>query len=335
MKKSSKFHIARATRIAIDSYPGGLCFSTPGGRPILVNNQMGNLIYTLTGHTLMECNVTWEEMKEERTNCRRIRETDWFHAEPEENGKENLFFLFPDESVWHFQRMALPEAGVVQSTATNITKLYLMSAELYQNNQQLIAMHERQRALLENIVQINHSKELLAAKMQIHDELGECLLRAQKARQDGTLAQDHSQISKMWLDTLHNLGSIPEPAADGSAEAELLKVAGMIGCTLSFSGPRPSERRAQLLLFAAVREALMNAVCHAGADRLTVSTEEQPRCYHVCISDNGKLTVPQIREGVGLTGLRKRLEQEGASMRIECGQGVRLILDIPKERDRK
>ena len=334
MKTTSKPKIARATKRAIDSYPGGLCFSTPGGRPILVNTQMSNLIYTLTCHTLLECNATWEEMKQGRTNCRPLQPTDWFRVPASEENRENLFFCFPDETIWHFERMVLETAGAVQMTAANITKLYLVSAELYKNNQQLIAMHQRQRALLENIVQINRSRELLNAKMRIHDELGECLLRTRKTREEGTLEQEHSELSKMWLDTLNSLSCIPEPDASDAAEAELMEAAGQIGCTICFRGPRPAEHGTRQLLYAAVREALMNAVCHAQADRLTVEIEQQPRSYRVCISDNGGKTVPALREGVGLTGLRKRLEQDGAAMTVRCGQGVTLILELPKEGER-
>ena len=36
MKKSSKKHISRMVKEAIDSYPGGLCFSEPDGKPMEV-----------------------------------------------------------------------------------------------------------------------------------------------------------------------------------------------------------------------------------------------------------------------------------------------------------
>ena len=331
MKKSNKQQIARATRQAIDSYPGGLCFSTPGGRPILVNMQMNSLICELTGHTLMECNATWEEMRLGRVNGTPLPPTDLLNTANVLDGDNNLFFKFLDEKIWHFQRIELSLAGAVQITATDITKFYHMSAELYMNNQQLMKMHQRQRALLKNIVEINRGKELLNAKMRIHDELGECLLWVMQAQREETLAQDHSRIARTWLDTLHGMGPMTDSSATDAAEAELLEVAQLIGCKIHFSGPRPQGNIVRQLLNVAVREALLNAVCHAHADTLFVCSKEQLCNYQVRITDNGDKLVENIREGVGLTGLRRRLEQEGATMTILCGQGVTLILELPKE----
>ena len=66
MHRLGKRKIARAIRESIDSYPGGLSLTTKSGLPILVNACMNRLIYDLTGHTLLEAEVTWEELKQGR-----------------------------------------------------------------------------------------------------------------------------------------------------------------------------------------------------------------------------------------------------------------------------
>ena len=40
-------HAVSAVREAIDSYPGGLVFSTMDGRPILVNKMMNDLAFVM------------------------------------------------------------------------------------------------------------------------------------------------------------------------------------------------------------------------------------------------------------------------------------------------
>jgi hypothetical protein len=50
MLKKNK--LPQAIREAVDYCPGGLCFSMPDGRPILVNIQMNRLCAALTGHTV-------------------------------------------------------------------------------------------------------------------------------------------------------------------------------------------------------------------------------------------------------------------------------------------
>jgi len=113
-------------------------------------------------------------------------------------------------------------------------------------------------------------------------------------------------------------------------EEELLRVAELIGCRVIFQGKQPSERRPLLLMYAAIREALTNAVRHGGADCLMVQVEDDSKGYKVRISDNGT-GGDEICEGGGLRNLRVRLEQEGARMDISTDKGVVLQLWLPKE----
>lgn len=109
------------------------------------------------------------------------------------------------------------------------------------------------------------------------------------------------------------------------------RAAEMIGCRIDFHGERPVHRKTALLFYAMVREALTNAVMHANADRLSVTISPAGRGYHVEILDNGNLQVSGLTEGSGLSNLRKRLEREGATLEIRCGDRVILIAELPAE----
>ena len=324
--------IPQTIREAIDSYPGGLCFSMPDGRPILVNCRMNELTAQLTGHTILDAESVWNELMHllPSDGCARLQ-TPW-SAQP--GGAEDpLSFAFPDGRIWRFRRETLTggEQTYVQLEASEITALYRLSEALYENNVKLKQLHARQKDLLANIVQINREKELLAVKMRVHDELGQCLIATKRALQGRTLPADTGALAKVWGDAVRDLTNIPleEPARTLSPEAELLQVADMVGCRIDFIGERPAERETRLLLYAAVREALTNAVRHAHADRLTVSIRRTDWSYHVEISDNGGAPAAAVKEGGGLSALRQRLEQEGATMRISCADGVVLMIELP------
>ena len=51
--------------------------------------------------------------------------------------------------------------------------------------------------------------------------------------------------------------------------------------------------------------------------------------YH----DNGGVSVSSITEGNGLSALRQRLEQEGATLKVLCDNSVSLLVDIPFDFD--
>ena len=72
---------------------------------------------------------------------------------------------------------------------------------------------------------------------------------------------------------------------------------------------------------------------HADATVLTVKIEQDEKSYHIEISDNGSVSVSSITEGNGLSALRQRLEQEGASLKVLCDKSVSLIVDIPFDLD--
>ena len=321
MKKNTS---AKMIKKAIDSYPGGICFSALDGRVILVNEKMNQLVLELTGHTILN------DKAEKLTQSWLPKDTN------NENGSthQQLFFRFSDSLVWRFELRFL-DSNTVQIEAAEITELYRLSEELYENTIRLQEMQKRQKALLDSIVEVNLNKEILAAKMHIHDELGHCLLATTKAITEDSLAENADVLRESWSSTIRDVSNIPMAwtVPDSSLQSELLQVAELIDCKVTFLGEQPKSRKALQLLYAAVREALTNAVRHADATELTVKIKQDKQRYHIEISDNGGVSVSSITEGNGLSSLRQRLEQEGASLRILCDNSVSLLVDIPFDFD--
>ena len=333
MKKNTS---AKMIKKAIDSYPGGICFSALDGRVILVNEKMNQLMLELTGHTILNAKVAWEELANFASNGKAEKLTQsWLPKDPDkESIHQQLFFRFSDSSVWRFELRFL-DSNTVQIEAAEITELYRLSEELYENTIRLQEMQKRQKTLLDSIVEVNLNKEILAAKMHIHDELGHCLLATTKAITEDSLAENADTLRKSWNSTIQDFSNISTvwTVPDSSLQPELMQVAELIGCKVVFLGEQPKSRKALQLLYAAVREALTNAVRHADATELTVKIEQNEKSYHIEISNNGSVTVSKITEGNGLSALRQRLEQEGASLRILCDNSVFLIIDIPFDFD--
>ena len=329
MKKKTS---AKMIKKAIDSYPGGICFSALDGRVILVNEKMNQLMLELTGHTILNAKVAWEELANFASNGKAEKLTQsWLPKDPDnESIHQQLFFRFSYSSVWRFELKFL-DSNTIQIEAAEITELYRLNEELYENTIRIQEMQKRQNALLDSIVEVNLNKEILAAKMHIHDELGHCLLATTKALTEDSLTENADMLRKSWNSTIHDFSNISTvwTVPDSSLQAELMQVAELIGCKVIFLGEQPTQRKALQLLYAAIREALTNAVRHANATELMVKIEQDEKNYHIEISDNGSVSVSSITEGNGLSALRQRLEQEGASLKVLCNNSVSLIVDIP------
>ena len=308
MKKNTS---AKMIKKSIDSYPGGICFSALDGRVILVNEKMNQLVLELTGHTILNEKAAWEELTNFANNGKAEKLTQsWLPKDTNnENGSthQQLFFRFSDSLVWRFELRFL-DSNTVQIEAAEITELYRLSEELYENTIRLQEMQKRQKALLDSIVEVNLNKEILA-------ELGHCLLATTKAITEDSLAENADVLRESWSSTIRDFSNIPMAwtVPDSSLQSELLQVAELIGCKVVFLGEQPTQRKTLQLLYAAIREALTNAVRHANATELMVKVEQNKQGYYIEISDNGCVSVSSITEGNGLSALRQRLEQEGAS----------------------
>ena len=76
--------------------------------------------------------------------------------------------------------LTLQNRRYIQTTATDITRLYTLTEELEKNIAALDKQYKRLKNLLNEIVQITQEEAILASKVKIHKQLGECLLAARR-----------------------------------------------------------------------------------------------------------------------------------------------------------
>lgn len=310
---------------------GGICFANTAGRVILANRRINKLVLELTGHSILNSEVTWDELSQvkDTDNIKVLRQS-WLPKTTDERFSNQLFFQISNSTVWRFSYSHL-DTATLQMEAAEITTLYKLSEELYLHTCQLREMQQRQYSLLNDIVRVNHDKEILAAKMRIHDEFGRCLLATNRAITEQSIAENAETLQENWIKTIDSFLTIPEtsPETKSSLQSELQAVSELIGCRIRYIGRVPSDPKSLRLLFAAIREALTNAVRHANASELIVKITNFPHADHVEISDNGKASVYALSEGSGLGSLRRRLEQEGVILKITCDGHVALHFDLP------
>lgn len=310
-------------REALDNLPSGLCFSKLSGIPLLTNRKMYRLSEALTGHVFRNAEELWRELLNfgggEGIECVR--------------GGTSPVFRLPNGGVWQFTRAGLTIDGkrYIQTTAADITRLYTLSQELAQSNAALHAQHERLKNLLAQIVQIKREEEILASKVKLHDELGRCVLAGRRLLLQEGVGEGIGPVLALWNETVKKLEvSLGDTEAAGDDTLrQLADAAAALGCEIEFEGELPQNEETAYLLLSAAREAVTNAVRHAGADRVTVRLTEKEDMLAAEITDNGAKQPASIVEGGGLQNLRRRVERAGGAMEITCEGGVRLQLMLP------
>ena len=101
-KLKEKYHTIRQIREAINTYPDGICFAAVGGRPILANYAINHVCCQLTGHTITNADVMWDEL-----NSLKIETSVFSESDVPPVDVEQILCRLPNEGVWQFQRRTL------------------------------------------------------------------------------------------------------------------------------------------------------------------------------------------------------------------------------------
>lgn len=101
--------------------------------------------------------------------------------------------------------------------------------------------------------------------------------------------------------------------------------------------PEPIDSNAELALLRTAQEAVANAARHAAATTITITLSWLGKHVILDVADNGRGFDPATigprpdRTGLGLTGLRERAAEAGATLDIDTrpGDGTTITLDLP------
>ncbi len=129
------------------------------------------------------------------------------------------------------------------------------------------------------------------------------------------------------------------PATIGSAslgeaidrEFARLKRAGVKATLVGGEAADKISRPVQQLCFQVVREMLSNVIRHARAKAVQIAIEKIDVAARVSVTDDGCGIVAGHGDGIGLAGVRERLELMGGSLTVESRPGcTTIVAEIPE-----
>lgn len=326
MKRS----LRRAIKESVDNLPSGICFADGNGVIVLCNRQMHRLCHALMGHDL-QC------LDELRTALKAPADG----VTPVDADTKSL--QFPDGTVWSFRESEITDAAgkrYTQMQALDVTALYEKRVELEAENAALQETNGRAKRLYAELDRTVREEETFAMKMRVHDDMGLCLLTARRALEENAPLSELQETGKVWLRVLDRTlangsaaGEQPEQPSTGAALKELLSSAEGIGVRIRLEGALPEDSASAYLLITAMRECATNVVRHANGSEMTVRIQSDERGTAARITNNGAPPAGEISEGGGLSGLRRRVESAGGSMRVESRPEFALTVTLPREED--
>ncbi len=335
-KKSRDMITTRSIKESIDLLPDGVCFSTDRGMPILMNSRMRQLCTEFTGEGLMDTEKFWRDLRNGnvRKGIRPLKQRE-------------AAFIDTNGQVWDFRRSRLSYGGekVTEISAVNITTQYHLHKELVARYERLNDVNSRLHHFSEEVEKVTREKEILAAKIKLHDEIGRSLLilrsyltetpeKSTQTETPGKCTQtekrDRSRLLPLWQ---YIVTSMQEGTILKEREDSLLllkKEAADFNVDIFLEGLLPANPSVRNVIFAAVRECAGNTAKHARGDRLFITIHDTEENTEVFITNNGNAPGGSIHETGGLKNLRKMVEERGGSMQIKSSPVFVLHLCFPE-----
>ena len=307
---------------AFDNLPTGVCFFNEAGLPVLCNRAMNRFSFAVCGKDLQFISDLQDCLSD-----------DFIPAEGAE--KAGKFFTLSDGSIWQLEKRRITnEHGEVytQFITLDVTQLQHNRVELMAENAQLRQVQAQLKQLSANVVAVTREEEILNTKMRVHDEMGNCLLAAQQYLQGDAAKPLPDTVVASWQRAVSMLKYSNE-TEDEDMLLQIRKTCRFVNLEYVQKGQLPANERVAYLLTCAVRECVTNAVRYAEATALYVDFSETAAAASVTITNNGKPPEGEIREGGGLSTLRRRIEREGGSMVTQANPEFRLTVTVPKEKE--
>ncbi len=302
-------------RQGLDGMPDGVCYSKENGEFVFLNKTMKKIMRAAFDSGVNDAMV-FEKLDYIGLNsgCR-----------IEKNGGGVLLIL-QDGSAWNIKTGKITADGVVynECIAYNVTEPYGKSLELKKRNAHLTAVNEKIREYSKEMDSMIRDRELLDAKIRIHDDVGRALLslRSYLYRQD----KDRESLVKLWRMTISMLRR--ETVADVSDDRmeALSEAARAVDVTLHYDGEIPNDRLIKEISASAIRECLTNTVKHAGGNNVYISTSLKNGEFAIKIKNDGRKPDKPIEETGGLHTLRRSVERYGGKMTVAWKRGFELTV---------
>ena len=198
-----------------------------------------------------------------------------------------------------------------------MSELYRLAKELENKSSELKNRNKRLLQYGENIKELTSEKEVLAAKIHIHDELGKLLLITKKKLQKSLTKEDQGELLSLWKKELDAFTNFSEKVEKKEELLVLKEVATLIGIGLHFEGEKPlPNTNEEKILKVAIHECLTNASKHAHAKNLYVKGDSQKDKYEITIANDGKKPNNDIVLGGGLSSLKLLVERANGEMEV-------------------
>lgn len=308
-------HITEASiKEAIDNLPVGICCYEPNGQIVLKNHRVERICRAYTGKALLNGATFLKEItdgskKTEKGTIIQLKngEVFTFSDRPLNDRNSNLRMLY----------------------LADITDWYKYTETLEEKRQLVAKLNEELVLYGKQIVDSITAKEILNAKVKIHDELGVNLLESKRYILSGGTEDEKTAIETALKRNLQYLKQETKHTVSDEY-AVILDTANKLEIKLNIIGTLTESEPYRHIIVTGIHECLTNTIRHAGGDELIIKLEETDTEFMAEYTNNGMAPKGEIKERGGLLLLRTLAEKNGGTMEIDWNPRFVLRLMLKK-----
>ena len=291
-------------KLYLDRMPCGVCCWRENGFVVFSNIRMNELCKAVTGNYLLNGN----------------------HFSEAAAGR----MITVDGKVWRFleHTITTDSERLKEMIATDITDEHAKIAALERDKADLSVLNKELQEYYLGIDEAVKRREILQAKMNIHDEMNRLMLSTMAV--DKTDAGALDGIFSLWEQNALLLCMEADRESSGRQSETLSALAGSLGIDIVWREALPqtlNDRQKELFFFTA-QEAVINAVKHAQAKNMEISFEQNSKALVCRFENDGKMPRGEVHFEGGLANIARLAEKQNASIRAETGERFSLVLSI-------
>lgn len=300
---------------AIDNLPIGICCYEANGQVLMKNIMMENICFTYTGSPLLNAVSFRNAIYENKADT-----------------EGDLIVLLPDDTVVSISDKVFSDEEPLLRvmSAADITEQYMNTQKLAAQQEMVVTLNKKLHDYGKQIVSSITAKEVLNAKVKLHDELGANLLAIKRFILNGGTAEERVVIENTLHRSLEYLKNDTEIKVKDEY-AVILETAEKLGISIRVAGELTEKEPQRHVIVTGIHECLTNTIRHAGGDELAVILDDTGDTLTAEFRNNGKVPEGEIIERGGLVLLRKLTEKSGGTMEIISEPEFKLVLKLPKE----
>lgn len=308
---------------SMDALAEGLMYYDENGSISLVNENMNEISLSIRGKPIRNAKEFYRD----------LMSGEYLPKESILLQEPGLILIRSGDYVYSLRETAIEnEFGqFTELRISDITEEYGRTQELSDKQSELRKQQEYLNKIGEDIKQLTIKKEILAAKINVHDRLGENLIAARRYLATGE--GDIGAIQELWFSNLDFLNNPQTIVMDNPLES-ILDAADDIGIDVIFEGEVTAEEIMSLsrtepnniltLLANTLHECITNTMRHAHGDKVVVTIGSNFNT--MTFTNNGDAPTTIVRESGGLLNIRKQADALGYKMIIISQPEYKLIL---------